>query len=67
MQEVEFRTGIRLVPDHLASIMGELETWKLTYEEAVAQANRRLLSSHITKEGDKIVADHLKAVKPWQR
>lgn len=42
MAEVEFRTGIREVPDHLAKLMGGLETWNMTFEEAVQKANWKL-------------------------
>ena len=40
--QVEFRTGMREVPDYLAKLMGGLETWTMTFEEAVKKANNKL-------------------------
>jgi len=58
MSEVVFRDGKREVPNHLAALMSELDTYKLTYEEAVAAANKKLVSDHLDKTFGKIVSQH---------
>lgn len=57
MATVEFRTGPREIPDHLADMMAELKTQAMTYEEAVAAANKRMQRITI----DKAVDRHLQA------
>ena len=58
MAEVEFRTGKREIPDHLSELMQGIETQRLTYEEAVEEANRRALGTHIDKSVDLILRGH---------
>lgn len=60
MAQVEFRTGIREVPDYLANMMGSLETWTMTYEEAVKQANWKLAKDYANKAQDDIVRKALR-------
>lgn len=49
MAQVEFRTGIREVPDHLAALMRSLETWRMTYEEAVQNSNWKMAADVANK------------------
>jgi len=58
MAEVEFRTGIREIPDHLADMMQGIETARMTYQEAVAAANKKLMATQIDKAMDRVLAGH---------
>ena len=55
MAKIEFRTGFREVPEHLAALMRNLETWTMTYEEAVAKTNWKLAADYANKVQDSIV------------
>lgn len=59
MAQVEFRTGFQEVPDHLAAMMRNMETWKMTYAEAVDKANWKTTAEHLNKVQDGIVRQHL--------
>ncbi len=58
--QVEFRDGKREVPDHLAALMTDIETYRMTFEEARDAANRKALADLINARADKIVSEHLK-------
>jgi hypothetical protein len=58
--EVEFRDGVRLVPDYLASIMSRLETHTMTYEEAIDAANRQMEADHLNNAGADFIAAHFR-------
>ena len=60
MAELEFRTGKRAVPDHLADLMAGIETYKLTYEEALRQANARLTGDYLRKAQDRMLHEHFR-------
>lgn len=58
--QVEFRTGIREVPDYLADMMRDIPTHTMTFEEAVEKANWRLASDYANRvQGD--------IIKKWFR
>ena len=53
MREVEFRDGVRLVPDHVAQFMDTLETHTMTYAEASKKVNNAFLTERLKKaQGD---------------
>jgi hypothetical protein len=56
--ELEFRDGKRLVPEYLAAIMHGLETFRMTYEEAVVAANKRMQADFINARGDAVIKAH---------
>jgi hypothetical protein len=58
--EMEFRDGIRLVPDYLVPALSKLETHRLTYDEALAQANRGFQSDFLNAQHDKLVSAHFR-------
>lgn len=60
MAELEFRDGVREVPDHLADMMRGLDTYKMTFEEAQTKANQSLVRDRLNRAGEKVVADHLR-------
>lgn len=60
MRELEFRDGKRLVPDHLADMMGDLKTHTMTHDEAVEKANWQLASDHLNRVADGVVQGHFR-------
>ena len=62
MREVEFRDGKRLIPDHLADMMGDLKTHTMTYDEAVKQANWKLASDYANNAVDKARQSHFREI-----
>lgn len=58
--QLEFRDGIREVPDHLADMMRGLDTYRMTYEEAQIAANQRLVRDRLNQAGEKVIADHFR-------
>jgi hypothetical protein len=59
-KELEFRDGKRLVPEYLASIMAGLETHRMTFEEAVGVANKRLEADFLNAKQDDVLAAHFR-------
>lgn len=55
---LEFRDGFREVPDHLAALMTGIETFRLTYREALEKANNRQLADYLNKQQDVILRRH---------
>jgi hypothetical protein len=58
--EVVFRDGPREIPDHLADLMAGLETFRMTFDEAVNAANRRLVSDRLERARRELIRDHFK-------
>jgi hypothetical protein len=58
--ELEFRDGKRTVPPYIAHLLTGIETYRLTYDEAIAAANKKLESDFINAQQDKILAAHFK-------
>ena len=58
--ELEFRDGKRTVPAYIASLLTGIETYRLTYDEAIAAANKKLESDFINAQQDKVLAAHFK-------
>ena len=56
----EFRDGWREVPEYLDAWMVKLETWTMTYDEAIAKVNWQLASDHANKAMDDIIREALK-------
>jgi hypothetical protein len=61
--EIEFRDGKRLVPEYLGAIMGGLETHRMTYDEAVLAANRRMEADHLNAQRDRVLAAHFRELR----
>lgn len=60
MALVEFRDGVREVPDHLADLMAAFDTYKMTFEEARAKADQRLVSDLLNKTQQQLISTHLR-------
>lgn len=55
---VEFRDGARNVPDYLGDLMRGIETIKLTYDQAVHEANQSLVRRELDREQSKVINEH---------
>ena len=60
MAVVEFRTGEEEIADHLAEMMVGLDTFKMTYEEAIEAMNERMLQRHVQRQYDAIITGHFR-------
>jgi len=56
---VEFRTGEQEVPDHLAEMMKGIDTYTMTYDEAIEAMNRKLENDYVSREMNKVVDQHM--------
>ena len=63
LREIEFRDGKRLVPEYLGAIMSGLETHRMTYDEAVQAANRRMEADHLNAKRDEVLAAHFRELR----
>lgn len=57
---LEFRNGPREVLDHIAVHMRGMETFKVTYEEALAEVNKKLQRDFINSAADKVINEHFR-------
>jgi len=57
---LEFRDGKRQVAPHVYEMLATVETYRLTYEEAMNVANGNLFSTHVEKKHADIIAKHFK-------
>ena len=55
-----FRDGKRVVPEHVAAILGGMETDHLTYDEAMRIANKQLEADLLNERQADIIAAHFK-------
>jgi hypothetical protein len=62
MAEVEFRDGKREVPDHVGAMVAGLETYTMTYEQAIKAAERRMLEDHVWKAQQSLIDAHFRVV-----
>jgi len=61
MKDIEFRDGWRTVPDHVEVMVIGLDTYKMTYEEAIKAAEKRLLDEHMYKAQQELLRSHFEA------
>jgi hypothetical protein len=59
MKPVEFRDGIRKVPDAVADHLARYETYTMTYKDAMRLMNDRFMVDRINKAQSDAVAQHL--------
>jgi len=57
--KVEFRDGEKEVPDYLADMMSGIDTYKLTLDESIQEANKRMLQRHVSDGLQRVVDEHL--------
>jgi hypothetical protein len=59
--QIEFRDGIREIPEHLAVLMKGLPTYALTYEEALQKANWKMVADIANKAQNDAVRKTLRS------
>ncbi len=60
MAEVEFRDGVRTVPDHVRDMMVGLDTHKFTYEEATRLAEKKIVRDKLNGMQQDIIMRHFR-------
>lgn len=63
MAEVQFRDEKREVPEHVRLLLLGIETYKLTYEQAIAEANDKLVRDRLNQVQADILRSHFREVK----
>lgn len=56
---IEFRDGFRVVPEHLFVELSALETFKMTYDQALKEITRLRLDKWLNDVQHKIVFNHM--------
>lgn len=60
MAEIQFRDGPREVPPHVEVLLTSVPVHKLTYEQAMKQANDKLLIDHLERAHAGVLKDHFR-------
>lgn len=58
--ELQFRDGKRWVPAHLANLMADFETFKLTYDDALREANNKMTRDFTNDAIDGVIQRHFR-------
>jgi hypothetical protein len=58
--EVEFRDGVRVVPPHVAAILRDIDTFALTFEEAIQVANQKMTRDYLAKVQRDAISGHFR-------
>jgi len=61
--ELEFRDGNRMVADYLADMMVGIKTHTMTYEQAIAAANKKVETDLLNAKQDAVLAAHFKRLR----
>jgi hypothetical protein len=61
--EIEFREGKRQVPEYIAALLRDIPTHRLTYDEAIEFANRRMEADYINAQRDRVLAAHFRELR----
>lgn len=64
--KVWFRTGEREVPEYIAARFAGIETRHLTYEQAMAEANKREMANYLNREQNRVIKGHFEKVRSWE-
>jgi len=57
-EEIEFRDGMRTVPGYIVDFLRGIECHRLTYEEAMTAANRKVQEEFLNAQQDAVLAAH---------
>lgn len=61
--ELDFRDGRRVVPEHLAALMGGFDTTQYTYQQALDQVNSGMLNERLAQAQQKHIQGHFEKVR----
>lgn len=60
---LEFREGKRVVPDHLVNELKQLETYRMTYADALKEADKKRAERWLSDLQHKVIYDHISEVR----
>lgn len=60
LKEIEFRDGIRTVPEHVADLLRGMDTYTMTYAQAIDAAEKSLVRNEITRQANALIDDHFR-------
>jgi hypothetical protein len=60
MPSLPFRDGDRDVADHVAELLKPIETYRLTYDQAMVAANNRLLQAEVDRRSAELIKEHFR-------
>lgn len=60
MAEVMFRDGPREVPPHVEALLSSIPVHKLTYEQALKEANNKLMTDHLARIQAGVLKEHFR-------
>lgn len=60
MREVEFRDGKRTVPDHVEAMLEGIETYRMTYKQAMKAAEGKMLGDRVYQAQQALIRDHFR-------
>ena len=63
MPRLTFRDGDRDVVDHVAELLRPIETYKLTYDQAMVAANNQLLQREVSRRMNDALREHMRQFK----
>jgi hypothetical protein len=58
--EMVFRDGKRRVPAYIANLFSGIETHRLTYDESMVEANKKVEAEFINAQQDHVLAAHFR-------
>lgn len=61
--ELDFRDGRRVVPEHLAALMGAFDTTMYTYQQAVDRVNDGMLTEKLGQAQQRHIQGHFEKVR----
>lgn len=60
MAQLVFRDGPREVPEHVGNMLKGIEIHRLTYSEAIAEANLKAQNEYVSKTINSMIANHFR-------
>ena len=58
--EIEFRDGVQAVADHVAILLRNVETHKMTKEEAIHASETQMARDFLNRTQNKMIATHFR-------
>jgi len=58
--DLPFRDGTKPVPPYIASLLEGISTIAMTYDEAIAAANRKMEADFLNAQQDNVLAAHFR-------
>jgi len=59
-EEIEFRDGKKVVPGYIVDFLRGIECHRLTFDEAMLAANKKVESDFLNAQQDRVLAAHFR-------